>query len=219
MQVLGVGHSVEYELFPQIVRYLSRLNLRGKIVAIESIYSIEKIRTFNDLAPDGQFVLKIAELVERAGGKVVTVENERLHDRQTQMRKKSGELISQFDAETDPTRKHKIGSAAIRSYYSEGKISFRRTLRLVDDAQKKKADLLITGASHAHDIKQVMGRKSDVRIIATKSDIMKLKPVIPQFQFLKTKRKRYSPFLKSVVRKGKPLKRPRLREKLRQRRH
>lgn len=198
MQTIGVMHSNESIVFKKTMKYLSRLDWKGKTVGIEYMGKIDNLR--RELPafvyrPITQFWSAVVKLIENRGGKIVLINHQRL----------DASAILEWDIFSD--KRHET--------------SFRRTLRYIHSAKKQGVDVFITGNNHAYHIKKILGRKANVRMITPpgywqeKSDIsLHIKNKLAR---RKARTRTYEQLFAPALRNESKLKRPRMRSMLRRR--
>lgn len=203
MQIVGVHHSFNNEMFASLVNYLSNMSWKGKRVAIEFSPTNDSLydRMMGDdfyrgFQPDVAFWREIVKLIESRGGKIIPVDHPR--------------LLQQHWAEVEgKNESDERGNL-------EKEISFKRTVRLIHTAQKEKCDFVIIGAEHAYHIKKILGRKANVHIFLPPRELVEYSKVNA---FIKRKvanrarkERQWADLFSPALRNEKKFKRPRLRE-------
>ncbi len=141
MQVLGIRHRFD-KAYPKVIRYLSHQNWKGKTVAIED-YAGEAFTLTSR-----EYWNEVKKIIQKRGGKVVLVENEKLMKMQARMQERYEKTVLE------------------KYRRKERMLNLERTIFMARSARKANAELLIMGVAHAFDVQKIVGKKSNVKIIA-----------------------------------------------------
>lgn len=134
-----------------IQQFFANKDLRGQRVALEVPYDIEDLREVtrrSDSKEGGfHFWVQLADYIESKGGIPVSVDPRALY-------KESNNAMTQ-----EPfvgMKRHE-------------RLSFRRSIRMVEGASFSHAAYLIVGAGHADDVRTVLGRDAHTTILAPRA--------------------------------------------------
>ncbi len=225
MKVIGVIHDSSDPNFAAVLRYLKRINWKGKNVAIESPESVQEILESNPTDTEREFFKNVITHIQSHGGSVTAVES-RKHYNQAEKLDKSWNIWHSPHPNkyfTDEYKQVERDFPLIETLEQKRKlIAFKRTIRMVHQAAN--SDFLITGGEHAYHIKKMLGKKSNVRFLYPKYGFRTdyrtsifIKKINAKRKGLKRQWKDL--FWPALRKPGEPkMKRPRLREKMRVRR-
>ncbi len=130
--------------------FFEKTDLRGRRVGIELPFEVEDVRTVlgsDRSKKNTSFWIELADFIESKGGTVVPLDSRSLF--------------------TESNTAMKTGGLAGMKRHD--RLSFRRSVRMVEAASFPHAEFLIVGAGHSDDVKAVLGRSARVTTLVPRA--------------------------------------------------